>query len=84
MIRVRIDEIWYKTLVTEMAHAGEDHGDAGLVGGGNDLLIVHHAARLTIVKLLLEVLLDSPKFFDRCTDIRTVDDVNLYTFANSR
>ena len=36
------------------------------------------------VKLLFEVLLDSTKFFDRRTDVRTVNDIDLYTFTNSR
>ena len=30
----------------EMAHAGEDHGKASLIGGGNHLVIAHGAARL--------------------------------------
>ena len=29
-----------------MAHAGEHHGDAVLVGGGDDLVVAHRAARL--------------------------------------
>lgn len=28
-------------LVTEMTHAGEDHGHAGFVGGIDDFLITH-------------------------------------------
>jgi len=30
----------------EMAHAGEDHGDAGGIGGGDDFLVTDRAARL--------------------------------------
>src|SRR5690606_4359340 len=30
----------------EMAHAGEHHRDAALVGGGDDLVVAHRAARL--------------------------------------
>ncbi len=36
------------------------------------------------VQLLLEILLDSAKLLDCCTDVRTVNDVYLDTFANSR
>ncbi len=36
------------------------------------------------VQLLLEILLDLSKLLDCCTDVRTVDDVDLDTFANSR
>ena len=32
--------------VPEMAHAGEHHGDAGLVGGRDHLVVAHRAARL--------------------------------------
>ena len=32
--------------MTEMAHAGEGHGDAVFVGGGSDFLVAHAAARL--------------------------------------
>jgi hypothetical protein len=32
--------------VPEVAHAGEDHGHAVLVGGGDDLLVAHRAAGL--------------------------------------
>ena len=38
----------------------------------------------TIVKLLLEILLDSAKLFDRGADVGTVDDVDLHTLADSR
>ena len=33
-------------LMAEVADAGEQHGDAGGVGGGDDLLVAHAAARL--------------------------------------
>ena len=32
--------------MAEMAHAGQDHGQAGLVGGGDDLRVAHGAAGL--------------------------------------
>src|SRR5262245_31251505 len=32
--------------VPEMAHAGEDHGDAGVVGGFDDVFVLLAAARL--------------------------------------
>src|SRR6185437_8290194 len=32
--------------VPEVAHAGEDHGDAGLVGGGDHFIVAQRAARL--------------------------------------
>ena len=32
--------------MTEVAHAGHDHGDAMLVGGGDDLVVAHGASRL--------------------------------------
>src|SRR5690349_24826936 len=32
--------------VTEVAHAGEDHGDAGFVSGCNHFVVTHRAARL--------------------------------------
>ena len=32
--------------MAEVAHAGEDHGDAGVVRGGDHFLISHRAARL--------------------------------------
>ena len=32
--------------MTEVAEAGEDHGDALLVGGGDDFGVAHRAARL--------------------------------------
>ena len=33
-------------LMPEMAHAREDHGKAGVVGGGDDLVVAHRAAGL--------------------------------------
>ena len=30
----------------EVAHAGEDHGNAMFVGGGDDFIIAHRTARL--------------------------------------
>ena len=39
---------------------------------------------MNIVKLPLEILLDLAKLLDRCTDVGTVDDVYLDTFANAR
>ena len=33
-------------LVAEVAHAGEDHGDAVFVGGGDDFFVAHRAAGL--------------------------------------
>src|SRR5687768_4149775 len=33
-------------LVAEVAHSGEDHRQAGLVGGGDHLLVADRAARL--------------------------------------
>ena len=38
----------------------------------------------TSIKLLLEILLDVAQFLDRSTDVRTVNDVYLHTFSNSR
>src|SRR5579864_7643589 len=33
-------------LMAKMAHACEYHGDSGVVGGGDDLIVAHRAARL--------------------------------------
>ena len=41
-------------------------------------------SRLIVVKLLFEILLDSAELLDRCTNVRTVNDVNLDKFANPR
>src|SRR5689334_6635523 len=32
--------------VPEVAHAGENHREAGLIGGGDDLVVAHRAAGL--------------------------------------
>src|SRR5258708_37856935 len=38
--------ILLRGLVQEMAHAGEDHGEAEAVGGGDDIIVAHGAAGL--------------------------------------
>ena len=52
--RRRDDAVWETArdrtsrdpLMPEVAHAGEDHGEAALVGGGDHLVVAHRAARL--------------------------------------
>src|ERR1700732_1941893 len=38
--------ILLRGVVQEMAHAVEDHGEAEAVGGGDDIVVAHGAARL--------------------------------------
>ena len=40
------EDLHRKSLVPEVAHAGEQHREAVLVGRGDDLLVAHRAARL--------------------------------------
>ena len=35
-----------RILVPEVAHAGEDHGEAGFIGGGDDFIVADGAAGL--------------------------------------
>ncbi len=43
---MRWERVWSACLVSEVARAGEDHGHAAFVGGGDDFFVADGAAGL--------------------------------------